>query len=209
MAIHRGPVSPDHYGVWVHYPWSRRLVHILDEAEFALVRTDRNRNKITREEQEKLSALKVGVIGLSVGRSICVTMAFGRVGTNPIARDDAAVADQQRDVRPEALLQLRALRGKIHGTATIGVDTAVVTPCAISGWPWRNCSRFSPSPACEWTSMNPGVISRSAASITRAARAPGRRNRSYQAARIPMSARIQDCRAIHDATVLNQDIKSL
>jgi hypothetical protein len=36
------------YGVWVFYPWSRRLVHLLDEAEFAELRTNRNRNKMAR-----------------------------------------------------------------------------------------------------------------------------------------------------------------
>ena len=66
------------YGVWVFYPWSNRLVHLLDEAEFALVRTDRNRNKITREEQAVLSTKRVGVIGLSVGQSIALTMALER-----------------------------------------------------------------------------------------------------------------------------------
>lgn len=66
------------YGVWVYYPWSFTLVHLLDEAEFSLVRTDRNRNKITREEQALLSTKKVGVIGLSVGQSVSLTMALER-----------------------------------------------------------------------------------------------------------------------------------
>ncbi|MGV3637007.1 MAG: ThiF family adenylyltransferase, partial [Flavobacteriales bacterium] len=66
------------YGVWVHYPWNGRLVHLLDEAEFALVRTDRNRNKITREEQRLLADKRVGVIGLSVGQSVSLTLALER-----------------------------------------------------------------------------------------------------------------------------------
>src|SRR5579875_398147 len=61
------------YGVWVYYPWSRRLVHLLDEEEFVEVRTNRNRYKITREEQENLRKRKIGVIGLSVGHSIALT----------------------------------------------------------------------------------------------------------------------------------------
>ncbi|HEX2617533.1 MAG TPA: hypothetical protein VHL57_08315, partial [Flavobacteriales bacterium] len=73
-----GGVAPADYGVWVYYPWSNRLVHLLDEAEFVAVRTDRNRNKITREEQERLARLKVGVIGLSVGQSVSLTMASER-----------------------------------------------------------------------------------------------------------------------------------
>jgi len=36
------------YGVWAYYPWSRRMIHILDEEEFIEVRTNRNQYKITR-----------------------------------------------------------------------------------------------------------------------------------------------------------------
>lgn len=75
---HLGGKPTEEYGVWVYYPWSHRLVHLLDEAEFALVRTDRNRNKITREEQERLGQSRIGVIGLSVGQSICLTLALER-----------------------------------------------------------------------------------------------------------------------------------
>lgn len=75
---HLKGVPPEEYGVWVYFPWSFRLVHLLDETEFALVRTDRNRNKITSEEQAVLSTKKVGVIGLSVGQSVSLTMALER-----------------------------------------------------------------------------------------------------------------------------------
>ena len=34
-------------GVWVYYPWSNRLVHLIDEDDFIRLRTNRNRNKIT------------------------------------------------------------------------------------------------------------------------------------------------------------------
>ncbi len=75
---HLASTPLEEYGVWVHYPWSNRLVHLLDEFEFALVRTDRNRNKITREEQAILASKRIGVIGLSVGQSIALTMAMER-----------------------------------------------------------------------------------------------------------------------------------
>ncbi len=67
------------YGVWVYYPWANRLVHILDEKEFIDVRTSRNQNKITREERDILAKKKIGVIGLSVGQSVSVTLAMERI----------------------------------------------------------------------------------------------------------------------------------
>ncbi|MET9840832.1 MULTISPECIES: ThiF family adenylyltransferase [Streptomyces] len=71
---------PAAYGRWIWYPWSGRLVHLLPEAEFRLVRTDRNRDKITREQQQDLLRRRVGVIGLSVGSSAALTCAMEGVG---------------------------------------------------------------------------------------------------------------------------------
>ncbi len=68
----------EEYGVWVYYPWSNKLVHLLDEEEFAIVRTNRNKHKITAEEQQVLSSKKIGVIGLSVGQSVSLTLAMER-----------------------------------------------------------------------------------------------------------------------------------
>ena len=76
---HIGKLSINEYGVWVYYPWSNRLVHILDENEFIDIRTSRNQNKITKEERDILATKKIGVIGLSVGQSVSVTMAMERI----------------------------------------------------------------------------------------------------------------------------------
>lgn len=73
-----GNISSEEYGVWVYYPWSNRLVHILDEEEFVEVRTSRNQYKITKEERDFLATKKIGVIGLSVGQSVSVTLAMER-----------------------------------------------------------------------------------------------------------------------------------
>lgn len=76
---HLSVSTPLRYGVWVYYPWSNRLVHILDEQEFVDVRTSRNQYKITREERDILAKKKIGVIGLSVGQSVSVTLAMERI----------------------------------------------------------------------------------------------------------------------------------
>ncbi len=71
-----GGRSRDEHGRWAYFPWSRRLVHILPQGEFREVRLDRNRNKITSEEQARLGGAVVGIVGLSVGNAIAVTMAL-------------------------------------------------------------------------------------------------------------------------------------
>ena len=70
--------NKDEYGVWVYYPWTNKLVHLLDEEEFVVVRTNRNKYKITDEEQQTLATKKIGIMGLSVGQSVALTLAMER-----------------------------------------------------------------------------------------------------------------------------------
>jgi molybdopterin/thiamine biosynthesis adenylyltransferase len=78
IAAHLNGADLNAYGVWVFYPWSNRLVHLLDEAEFIEVRTNRNQYKITKKERDLLATKKIGIIGLSVGQSISLTLAMER-----------------------------------------------------------------------------------------------------------------------------------
>lgn len=74
-----GDTPPQAFGVWVYYPWSHRVVHIVDEKDFIELRTSRNKHKITDEEITLLRKKKIGIIGLSVGQSIALTLAMERV----------------------------------------------------------------------------------------------------------------------------------
>ncbi|HMN06304.1 MAG TPA: Rv1355c family protein [Flavobacteriales bacterium] len=119
IAKHLGNKPLSEYGVWVYYPWSQTLVHLLDQEEFALVRTDRNRNKITREEQVVLGTKKIGVIGLSVGQSVSLTMALERTfGEIRLADFDT--------------LDLSNLNRIRSGTHNLGQNKAVITAREIA-----------------------------------------------------------------------------
>lgn len=66
------------YGNWVYYPWKSKVVRLLPKEDFVLVRTQRNNYKITPSEQIELAKKKIGIIGLSVGQSIALTIALER-----------------------------------------------------------------------------------------------------------------------------------
>jgi len=59
---------------WVYFPWRNSITHILDEKEFFEVRTARNQNLITKDEQKKFYNSTIGVAGLSVGSSVATTL---------------------------------------------------------------------------------------------------------------------------------------
>ncbi|MFI9100941.1 ThiF family adenylyltransferase [Streptomyces fildesensis] len=104
---------PEAYGRWAWYPWSGRLVHVLPEAEFRLVRTDRNRDKITREQQAGLLRRRVGVVGLSVGSSAALTCAMEGVGG----------AFRLADFDRISLSNLNRLRAGVH---ELGLEKSVL-----------------------------------------------------------------------------------
>ncbi|WMJ71925.1 ThiF family adenylyltransferase [Cytophagaceae bacterium ABcell3] len=107
------------FGVWVYYPWSNRLVHLLPEKEFSEVRTSRNIFKITPEERNILSSKAIGVIGMSVGSSIALTMAVERIfGEIRIADFDS--------------LELSNLNRVRTGVHNLGLKKTIVTAREIS-----------------------------------------------------------------------------
>jgi molybdopterin/thiamine biosynthesis adenylyltransferase/nitroreductase len=83
MVEQLGSCPLDEYGVWVYYPWKRQIVHLLDAEEFAELRANRNQNKITRTEQQRLATVSAGIAGLSVGNAVALTLtlegAYGRL----------------------------------------------------------------------------------------------------------------------------------
>jgi nitroreductase/molybdopterin/thiamine biosynthesis adenylyltransferase len=106
-------LSPHEYGRWVLFPWSRRLVHLLPPIEFAELRSDRNRNKITKAEQAKLGRLKLALAGLSVGNAIATNLALeGVFGELRLADFDAL-----------DLSNMNRIRCAVH---EIGVNKAII-----------------------------------------------------------------------------------
>ena len=61
-------------GKWAFFPWISKIVHILNEDDFQLVRTARNKNLINAEEQSKFYNATVGIGGLSVGSSVAFAL---------------------------------------------------------------------------------------------------------------------------------------
>ncbi|MFN3404176.1 MAG: Rv1355c family protein [Cytophagaceae bacterium] len=77
--INSNSSHPDEFGVWVYYPWSGRLIHVLSKEDFIEVRTNRNNYKISPAEREILFKKRIGVVGLSIGQSIAMTLATERI----------------------------------------------------------------------------------------------------------------------------------
>ncbi|NIJ53033.1 Rv1355c family protein [Dyadobacter arcticus] len=106
-------------GLWILYPWSGRLIHIVDKDEFVELRTSRNQYKITPQEQRDLARRKIGIIGLSVGHAVAVSIATERIcGILKLADFDTI-----------ELSNLNRIKTGLHN---IGVNKCIVTAREIA-----------------------------------------------------------------------------
>src|SRR5581483_8075692 len=69
------PALTDEPTRWAYYPWRRAVVAVVGPRAFRRARLDRNRNLISAADQDRLVALRVGGVGLSVGHAVAYTAA--------------------------------------------------------------------------------------------------------------------------------------
>jgi hypothetical protein len=106
---HLRGIPADGYGVWACYPWSRRLVHLLDGQEFVKLRKNRTRYQITPAEQAQLSAKDLGMAGPPVGRLVAAVLAlercFGEGDCEEVLRRLDCILGRSPFYQPEAAPQ--------------------------------------------------------------------------------------------------------
>ena len=119
VAALLGGSAAELLGTWVHFPWARRLVHVLPRELHRELRLDRNRHKITSAEQDALLTLRIAIAGLSVGRSVAQTL----------VREGLCGEIRLADFDEVALTNLNRVPG---GVADIGVNKAVLAAREIA-----------------------------------------------------------------------------
>lgn len=134
--------SLQEFGIWVYYPWSRRLVHTLPEKEFIELRTSRNNFKITPKEQAILATKKVGIIGLSVGQSVALTMAMERsFGEIRLADFDALDLSNLNRIRTP-LYNLGQNKAILAAREIVEIDPFLKVKCFTEGVNDNNIDQF-------------------------------------------------------------------
>jgi molybdopterin/thiamine biosynthesis adenylyltransferase len=75
------------YGKWFLFPWSGQLVRYPDKEDHRALRTSRNRNLVTDEEQTRLYGSTVAIFGLSVGSKVVEQLVGSGIGGRVIIGD--------------------------------------------------------------------------------------------------------------------------
>jgi len=75
----RAAPNPELRGNYVFYPWVGLLLHTVSEEELTILRTNRTRNLVTKDEQKKLGLFTAGIAGLSFGNGIALALVYAGV----------------------------------------------------------------------------------------------------------------------------------
>jgi hypothetical protein len=67
-------------GQWFHFPWNKTIAHYFDQNDHQELRTFRNQNMITKQEQAALLRARIAVIGLSVGSNVVGELLHAGIG---------------------------------------------------------------------------------------------------------------------------------
>ncbi|HTY40108.1 MAG TPA: ThiF family adenylyltransferase [Candidatus Paceibacterota bacterium] len=97
---HTGGQSAETFGNWFYLPWRETLVHYLSAEEHQELRTARNRELITKAEQDIYSRACVAIAGMSVGSHVAQVIAMtGGARHMKLADPDVISGDNLNRIR--------------------------------------------------------------------------------------------------------------
>jgi molybdopterin/thiamine biosynthesis adenylyltransferase len=136
------PVVLDEVPRHVYYPWRRAVVRMLGPDAFCVVRLDRNRNRITRAEQERLRRQRVGIVGLSSGHAVATTIALeGLCGELRLADfDDMELTNLNRI--PASVLDVGVNKAVVAARRVAEIDPYLPVRIATDGLTAENADEF-------------------------------------------------------------------
>ena len=78
----KSKTDKENLGNWIYFPWNGELMHVLNEDDYSSLRTNRNKNLISFDEQIKLYNACVGFVGLSIGSHFATSLTYSGIAKN-------------------------------------------------------------------------------------------------------------------------------
>ena len=103
------------YGRWIYYPWNSSVVRLPESNDYYDLRTFRNRNLITKDEQAILRNKKIAAFGLSVGSNIVDNLTLSGIGIEYLLFD------------PDRLSPTNLNRIRLAGCTGLGLLKTTIT----------------------------------------------------------------------------------
>ena len=109
-------------GVWSYYPWLDVALRTLEPEALFELRTNRNRNLVTRSEQLALRNAHVAIAGLSVGSNVLAALVRHGIGRAFSLADHDTLATSNLNRTPSRLLDVGVPKGQLAARAVWELD---------------------------------------------------------------------------------------
>ncbi|TYQ09350.1 UNVERIFIED_ORG: Dinucleotide-utilizing enzymes involved in molybdopterin and thiamine biosynthesis family 1 [Gordonia westfalica J30] len=127
---------------FAYFPWRKVLVKIPGPLSFRRLRLDRNRHKLTAADLDAAAKLRIGVVGLSVGHAIALTLTLeGLAGELRLADfDDLELTNMNRI--PATLLDIDTNKAVVASRRLSEIDPYLTTSVFSNGITAANIDEF-------------------------------------------------------------------
>ncbi|AZZ83424.1 molybdopterin biosynthesis protein [Gordonia alkanivorans] len=127
---------------FAYFPWRKSLVKIPGPLSFRRLRLDRNRHKLTAADLDAAAKLRIGVVGLSVGHAIALTLTLeGLAGELRLADfDDLELTNMNRI--PATLLDIETNKAVVASRRLSEIDPYLTTSVFSDGITAENIDEF-------------------------------------------------------------------
>lgn len=127
---------------YVFYPWKSQLIHLLPPKFHRALRSQRNRYLITSNEQDILQNKTIGIIGLSAGYQVAMSLCLESVGTKYKLADFDSLELANLSRIPASLLELGLNKSVILARRLYELDPYLDIEIYPSGITSNNLSNF-------------------------------------------------------------------
>lgn len=131
---------------WVFYPWSRKLLRCVGPDELLMLRTNRNKQLIENEEQQKLSRSIVGIAGMSVGSGIAIGLAYSGISREIKIADHDEVDTSNLNRLRESLINVGKPKVDVAAQHIYELDPFAQVHIFDEGINMKNIDNFFASP---------------------------------------------------------------
>ncbi|MCG7631645.1 Rv1355c family protein [Gordonia McavH-238-E] len=136
------PALRDESPRFAHFPWRNALVKIPGPRTFRRLRLDRNRHKLTAAQQAAAGELRIGVVGLSVGHAISLTLALeGLAGEMRLADFDELELTNMNRI-PATLMDIHDNKAVVAARRISEIDPYLTTVVYSGGITTENIDQF-------------------------------------------------------------------
>ncbi|MFI8773244.1 MULTISPECIES: Rv1355c family protein [Gordonia] len=127
---------------YAHFPWRETVVRIPGPHTYRRLRLDRNRHKMTLGDLDRAASLRIGIVGLSVGHSIAMTLALEGLGGELRLADFDALELTNLNRVPSSVIDVDTNKAVIAARRIAEIDPYVRTICFTDGISTENIDEF-------------------------------------------------------------------